>query len=154
VDHALLAEHRSDATVRCYTESGRMLVAFLGGADALDASTDDLRRSVAHLLKHPSPATAAVRHRSLQQFYGWAVRDGLVDTNPMSTMRPPTVPDKAVPIVPGVDEDLDSVAVHCGLGSTGAVVQVTLRTAPTVMISSFSRETAKRPEMLVYTALR
>ena len=31
---------------------------------------------------------------------------------------------------PGVDDDLHSVALHCGLGSTGAVVQVTLRIAP------------------------
>jgi hypothetical protein len=55
VDHALLAEHRSDATVRSYTESARMTVDFLDGADALDASTDDLRRFIAHLLKHRSP---------------------------------------------------------------------------------------------------
>ena len=38
------AEHGSDASVRSYTESARMLVAFLGGAEALDASTEDLRR--------------------------------------------------------------------------------------------------------------
>ena len=101
--HALRAEHRSDATVRSYTESARMLVDFLNGAEALDASTDDLRRFIAHLLKYRSPSTAAVRYRSLQQFYGWAVRDGLIDTNPMTTMRPPTVPEKAVPVVPVQD---------------------------------------------------
>ncbi len=97
------AEHRSDASVRSYTESARMLVAFLGGAEALDASTEDLRRFIAHLLTHRSPATAAVRYRSLQQFYGWAVRDGLIDTNPMTTMRPPTMPEQAVPVVPVED---------------------------------------------------
>jgi site-specific recombinase XerD len=69
--HALRAEHRSDATVRSYTESARMLVDFLNGAEALDASTDDLHRFIAHLLEHRSPSTAAVRYRSLQQFYGW-----------------------------------------------------------------------------------
>ena len=90
--HALRAEHRSDATVRSSTESAQMLVDFLNGAEALDASTDDLRRFIAHLLTHRSPATTAVRYRSLQQFYGWAVRDGLIDTNPITTMRPPTVP--------------------------------------------------------------
>ena len=57
------AEHRSDATVRSYTESARMLVNILDGADPLDACTDDLRRYVAHLLEHRSPATSAVRYR-------------------------------------------------------------------------------------------
>jgi site-specific recombinase XerD len=109
--HALRAEHRSDATVRSYTESTRMLVDFLNGAEALDVSTDDLRRFIAHLLTHRSPATAAVRYRSLQQFYGWAVRDGLIDTNPMTTMRPPTVPEKAVPVVPV--EDLRQLLKAC-----------------------------------------
>jgi hypothetical protein len=58
--HALLAEHPSDATVRSCTESARMLVDFLNGTEALDASTDDLRRFIAHLLTHRSPATASV----------------------------------------------------------------------------------------------
>jgi site-specific recombinase XerD len=99
-EHALLAEHRSSETVRSYTESARMLAIFLSGADLLTASTDDVRRFIGWLLAHRSPATAATRYRSLQQFYGWAVRDGLIDTNPMATMRPPTVPEKPVPVVP------------------------------------------------------
>jgi hypothetical protein len=40
-----------------------MLVNILDGADPLDASTDDLRRYVTHLLQHRSPATSAVRYR-------------------------------------------------------------------------------------------
>jgi site-specific recombinase XerD len=113
--HALLSEHRSPQTVRSYTESARMLIQFLGDAesacttknlesasrnDLLAVSTDELRRFIAHLLDTRSPATAAVRYRSLQQFYGWAVRDGLTSTNPMATMRPPTIPEKPVPVVP------------------------------------------------------
>jgi site-specific recombinase XerD len=99
-EHALLAEHRSSETVRSYTESARMLAIFLNGADLLTASTDDVRRFIGWLLAHRSPATAATRYRSLQQFYGWAVRDGLIDTNPMATMRPPTVPEVPVAVVP------------------------------------------------------
>ena len=57
------AEHRSDATFRSPTESVRRLINILDGADPLEACTDDLRRYVAHLLQHRSPATAAVRHR-------------------------------------------------------------------------------------------
>jgi site-specific recombinase XerD len=97
----LRAEHRGATTVRSYTESVRRLVEYRGRADALDASTDDLRRFVAHLLTHRSPATVAVRYRSLQRFYGWAVRDGLIDTNPMTTMRRqprPRAPDLLGPL--------------------------------------------------------
>lgn len=98
--HALKAEHKSDQTVRSYIESARMLARFLDGGDVLAASTEDVRRFIAELLATRSPSTAAVRYRSLQQFYGWAVRDGLRDDNPMSTMRPPTIPEKPVPVVP------------------------------------------------------
>jgi site-specific recombinase XerD len=101
--HALKAEHKSDATVRSYIESARMLARFLAvtnvTADILSAATDDLRRFIAELLATRSPSTAAVRYRSLQQFYGWCVRDGLRDDNPMATMRPPTIPEKPVPVV-------------------------------------------------------
>jgi site-specific recombinase XerD len=97
--HALRSEHKTDATVRSYTESVRMLADFLGNADVLAATTDDLRRFIADLLGRRSASTAAVRYRSLQQFYGWAMRDGLRDDNPMTTMRPPAIPEHPVPVV-------------------------------------------------------
>jgi hypothetical protein len=59
----LRAEHRSDATVRSPTESARRLINILDGTEPLEACTDDLRRYVAHLLQHRSPATSAVRYR-------------------------------------------------------------------------------------------
>jgi site-specific recombinase XerD len=77
-----------------------MLAGFLDGADLLAATTDDLRRFIAWLLENRSASTAAVRYRSLQQFYGWAVRDGLIESSPMATTRPPTIPEKLVPVVP------------------------------------------------------
>jgi site-specific recombinase XerC len=40
-----------------------MLLDYLNGAETLDASTDNLRRFIAHLLDHRSPATSAVRYR-------------------------------------------------------------------------------------------
>jgi site-specific recombinase XerD len=99
-EHTLRQENRTDATVRSYTESARMLAIFLDGADLLTVSTDDLRRFLADLLARRSPSTAAVRYRSLQQLYAWAVRENIIGTNPMATMRPPTVPAVPVPVVP------------------------------------------------------
>ena len=45
------------------TESARRLINILDGTEPLEACTDDLRRYVAHLLQHRSPATSAVRYR-------------------------------------------------------------------------------------------
>jgi hypothetical protein len=45
------------------------------------------------------PTTAAVRFRSLQQFYRWAVEDQLLPTSPMTGLRPPSIPDAPVPIL-------------------------------------------------------
>jgi site-specific recombinase XerD len=109
--HALKAEHKSDQTVRSYTESVRMLAEFLHGFDVLRAGTVDLRMFIADLLERRSPSTAAVRFRSLQQFYGWAVRDGLINENPMATMRPPAIPERPVPVVSV--EDLRKLLKAC-----------------------------------------
>lgn len=98
-EHALRATNKSDMTVRSYTESARMLATFLDGADLLTASTSDLRRFMDRLLKTRSPGTAAVRYRSLQQFYKWAARDGLIETSPMATMDGPHVEPPPVPVV-------------------------------------------------------
>jgi site-specific recombinase XerD len=98
--HTLESEHKSRKTITSYTESVRALAEFLAGADLLTVTTDDLRRFIAKLLATRSASTAATRYRCLQQFYAWAVRYGLIDTNPMTTMRPPAVEEQPVPVVP------------------------------------------------------
>lgn len=98
-EHALRAEHKSDMTVRSYQEAGRRLAEFLDGADLLGATTSDLRRFIDDQLARHAPGTAAVRYRSLQQFYKWAVRDGLIEGSPMATMRGPKIEPPPVPIV-------------------------------------------------------
>jgi site-specific recombinase XerD len=97
--HSLLARNRSAQTVRSYIESARMLGEFLGGADVLAATTQDLERFIGHVLETRSASTAAVRYRSLQQLYRWAVKDGQIDTSPMASMETPKVPEKPVPVV-------------------------------------------------------
>jgi site-specific recombinase XerD len=109
--HTLESEHKSRKTITSYTESVRALAVFLNGADLLTVTTDDLRRFIAKLLATRSASTAATRYRCLQQFYAWAVRDKLIDTSPMATMRPPTVPETPVPVVPV--EDLRKLLKAC-----------------------------------------
>lgn len=102
-EHALRAENRAERTVMSYTESARLFAAYLDDADLLEASTDDVRRFIGHLLQTRSASTAATRYRCLQQLYAWAVRDQLIETSPMATMRPPEVPETPVPVV-GLDD--------------------------------------------------
>ncbi len=109
--HALESEHKSRKTITSYTESVRALSSFLDGADLLGATTDDLRRFIARLLATRTASTAATRYRCLQQFYGWAVRDRLLEVSPMATMRPPTIPETPVPVVP--PDDLHSLLKAC-----------------------------------------
>ena len=52
--------------------------------------TDELERT--------SAATAAIRYRSVQQFFRWAVSDGELTASPMDKMSPPIVPEKPVPV--------------------------------------------------------
>jgi site-specific recombinase XerD len=109
--HTLESEHKSRKTITSYTESVRALAVFLNGAELLTVTTDDLRRFIAKLIATRSASTAATRYRCLQQFYAWAVRDKLIDTSPMATMRPPTVPETPVPVVPV--EDLRKLLKAC-----------------------------------------
>lgn len=55
---------------------------------------------VGHLIDTRSAATANVRYRALQQFFGWLVREEELDSSPMAHLRPPQVPDHPVDVVP------------------------------------------------------
>lgn len=93
------AERKSARTIQSYLESAGQLAEHLNGADLLEAATDDLRAFMGWLAGNRSPATCSVRYRALQQFYKWALGEDLIDRNPMDRMRPPTVPEKPVPVV-------------------------------------------------------
>ncbi len=102
--YALKSEHKSPQTIRSYTESLRMLVQHLGAdCDPLTITTEQLREWIGHLLDTRSPSTAAVRYRSMQQFFAWAVRDELIEKSPMASMRPPSIPEVPVPVIPLAD---------------------------------------------------
>jgi hypothetical protein len=71
----------------------------LAGADLLTLTRADIDGFVADQLTRHRPTTAAVRFRSLQQFYRWAVEEELLPTSPMTGLRPPSIPDAPVPIL-------------------------------------------------------
>jgi site-specific recombinase XerD len=100
---SLRARNRSPRTVQSYSEAAELLDEFLTqrgmprqlrhiNREHVEAFMED------QLSKHRA-ATAAVRFRSLQQFFKWAREDGHIRISPMANMAPPRVQSSPVPIV-------------------------------------------------------
>jgi site-specific recombinase XerD len=66
---------------------------------------------MADQLARRSAASAAVRFRSLQQFFKWAQGDGQITASPMTGMSPPTVVPPPVPVVS--PEDCNRLRAAC-----------------------------------------
>ena len=90
----LRARNRSPRTIRSYLDTARLLPVPLD-----EVTPDDVRDFIAAQLAQHSASTAAVRFRSLQQFFKWAVAEDIYEESPMRGMSPPTVADKPVPVL-------------------------------------------------------
>jgi site-specific recombinase XerD len=94
---SLRSDHRSPRTIQSYTEAARQLADFLvrqGMPTAVaDIHREHVESFIAGLLERFTVATAAVRFRSLQQFFRWALEDGEITDNPMARMRMPRAPE-------------------------------------------------------------
>jgi integrase/recombinase XerC len=92
-ERRLRSAKKSDKTVQSYLEAARLLAGWLGGRVALEevrpAHIEDF---MIFLLGVHAASTAAVRFKSLQQFYGWLTAEEWIETDPMARLRPPTSP--------------------------------------------------------------
>jgi site-specific recombinase XerD len=100
---ALRAANLSPRTVTAYGEATATFIAFLT-ARGMPLVLAHLRREhveafIADQLDRLAPSTAANRYRGLQAFFKWAVDDGEIPASPMARMRPPKVPETAVPVL-------------------------------------------------------
>ena len=100
---ALLAQNKSPMTVKTYTESVRLLNAFLVGEgmpQVVAALTrEHVETFIADQLASRKPATANNRFRGLQQFFNWCREEGEVKESPMARMKPPKVPETPPPVL-------------------------------------------------------
>lgn len=96
---SLRARNRSVKTIESYLDSGRQLAAFRPGADVATLSRRDIEDYLADVLSRLSASTAATRYRALQQLFKWCVEEELIASSPMTGMRPPTIPEKPVPVL-------------------------------------------------------
>ena len=99
---SLRARNLSAATIAKYLESARQLVAWLVEHDVTTAAAIERRHVegfITDIVETRSAATAHVRYRSVQQWFGWLVEEEELEVSPMARMRPPTVPERPVPLL-------------------------------------------------------
>ena len=114
-ERSLRAGNKAPRTIRSYGDSARSFEVFsrekLGIATADRVTRETVETFIEDQLSRFKPTTAAVRYRSLQQFFKWLVEEGEVTANPMARMKPPIVPDVPVPVVS--DTDLKKLLKAC-----------------------------------------
>ena len=112
----LKARNVSHATIDSYLRVSRTFYAFLQSNGlpprARHITRDNVETYLASMFERQArnrsglirPATVAKHYRSLQQLFRWLVDDGEIERSPMERMRPPSVPEQPVPVIP--DKDL------------------------------------------------
>lgn len=101
--------------MQSYTEAVGCLSAFLQAA-GMPVAVSSIHREhveafVEDQLARHADTTAALRYRSVQQFFRWAVSEGEITASPMDNMKPPTISKKPIPVVS--DADLKALLVAC-----------------------------------------
>ena len=112
---SLRARNRSPRTIRSYVDTASLFADYLRSAGMPTRVERLVREHVEGFmddqLQRWSPATAAIRYRSLQQFFKWLEAEREIQSNPMANMTSPTVPEQPVPVVS--DDDLRSLLAAC-----------------------------------------
>ncbi len=114
----LKAANLAPRTVQTYLEGVTRFFEFL----ELDRATNsvrnlsDVRRShveafIGYVLEHGTPATAANRFRSLQQFFRWALDEDEIARDPMARLHPPVIPASPAPVLR--DDELKRLLAAC-----------------------------------------
>ena len=102
-ERSLRARNRAAKTIRSYGDTARLFEGFLlrEGLPTVvaDVGREHVESFIEAQLREFRPATAAVRYRSLQQFFKWALEEEEISESPMARMSPPHVPEEPVPVV-------------------------------------------------------
>src|SRR4051812_16582582 len=96
---SLRARNRSPKTITSYLQAARLLSEHAGDRDLLELARADIEDFIAEQLARLRPTSAAVRFRSLQQLYRWAVDEELIEASPMTGLKPPAIPEEPVAVL-------------------------------------------------------
>jgi site-specific recombinase XerD len=101
----LRAENKSKATIAVYTDGVRRFHDFCSAngmpLEVASITAEHVESFIADQLERLRPASARTRYAALGQFFAWlASRDEReIQESPMRNLRPPSVPEVAVPVV-------------------------------------------------------
>ncbi|HEY2203794.1 MAG TPA: tyrosine-type recombinase/integrase [Pseudonocardia sp.] len=96
---SLRARNRSPKTISSYLEAAQLLATYARDADLLTLRPGDIEDFLSDQLQRHRPTTAAVRFRSLQQLYRWAVAEELIENSPLAGLSAPSIPDEPVAVL-------------------------------------------------------
>ena len=100
---SLRAAHKSPKTIESYLSSAEQFSAFLIDrgmpTDVASIHREHVESWIEDILERRKPTTAAVRYRSLQQFFKWALEEGELTISPMVNTHPPKLDDIPVPVL-------------------------------------------------------
>ncbi len=114
-ERSLAAANKTPRTIKIYGDAGRRLDTFLR-AQGMPTAVERINREhleafTADQLARFKPATASQRYRALAQLWKWLDEEGEITANPFSRMKPPKVPETAVPVIS--DDDLRKLLAAC-----------------------------------------
>jgi site-specific recombinase XerD len=96
---SLRSTNRSARTITLYVESVRQLADFHPELDLDRMTRDHLEDFLADYLSRNKASSALVRFRALKVFYGYLVREEIIDVSPMARMSPPHVAEQPIAIL-------------------------------------------------------
>lgn len=95
---ALAAEGKKPKTIKIYVDAAVWLQRSQNITDWTTVRKSHIRKHIAFILEDHSPSYANNQYRALQQFFKFLeAEEGI--KNPMTGMKPPTVPEKLVPVI-------------------------------------------------------
>jgi site-specific recombinase XerD len=112
---ALQSEGKSERTTEGYMETlelfDRWLVAEGRSDRTVDITADDVRAWLVGMRDRLKPSTVNTRYKGLRVFFAWAVAEGVIDATPMENIKPPTIPERPVPVF--TESDLQRLLKAC-----------------------------------------
>ena len=103
-DLSLRAHNRAPETIKSYVNTVELFGAFLltsgFSADIECIGQDHVELFIAAQLARWKPKTARIRFGNLQQFFKWCIDQGALTDTPMKHVKPPSVPEVVVPLIP------------------------------------------------------
>lgn len=104
---SLRSRNMSPKTIKSYLESVDLYIEHaerVGRTTKVASVTrEDVESFLAEQLERWAPKTCQIRYGGLRQFFKWCAEEREIAESPMVNMRPPSVPEALIPVVPDAD---------------------------------------------------